>query len=176
MAEAEPKRSMAVKCEKHGLHYDSATQTGCVICRREAGGMAPARAAVAVPAPPAGTGPVRTPDAAAAGTAVAAVAAGAATPRGAMGPALLVAGLLVAAASVGLYALHSAVADYVKGMFGGGQPQLQTYEKDEQLERVQKELEELNRPGPAPEGLEPGVEPGFEEPGLEESGAEYEPD
>ncbi len=28
----------AVKCEKHGLHYNPATMDGCVICRREAGG------------------------------------------------------------------------------------------------------------------------------------------
>ncbi len=28
----------AVKCEKHGLHYDPSTMDGCVICRREAGG------------------------------------------------------------------------------------------------------------------------------------------
>lgn len=30
----------AVKCEKHGLHYNPATMDGCVICRREAGGGA----------------------------------------------------------------------------------------------------------------------------------------
>lgn len=30
--------TMAVKCEKHGLHYNPATMDGCVICRREAGG------------------------------------------------------------------------------------------------------------------------------------------
>ncbi|MEA2562537.1 MAG: hypothetical protein QOH06_4041 [Acidobacteriota bacterium] len=28
----------AVKCEKHGLHYNPSTMDGCVICRREAGG------------------------------------------------------------------------------------------------------------------------------------------
>ena len=28
----------AVKCEKHGLHYDPSRMDGCVICRREAGG------------------------------------------------------------------------------------------------------------------------------------------
>ncbi|HVG09424.1 MAG TPA: hypothetical protein VNM67_17095 [Thermoanaerobaculia bacterium] len=33
----------AVKCEKHGLHYNPATMDGCVICRREAGGSVPAR-------------------------------------------------------------------------------------------------------------------------------------
>jgi len=28
----------AVKCEKHGLHYNPSMTDGCVICRREAGG------------------------------------------------------------------------------------------------------------------------------------------
>lgn len=30
--------TVAVKCEKHGLHYDPSRMDGCVICRREAGG------------------------------------------------------------------------------------------------------------------------------------------
>ena len=38
----------AVKCEKHGLHYNPATMDGCVICRREAGG---GRTAVRTAAP-----------------------------------------------------------------------------------------------------------------------------
>jgi hypothetical protein len=32
------RQTTAVKCEKHGLHYNPATMDGCVICRREAGG------------------------------------------------------------------------------------------------------------------------------------------
>src|SRR5689334_15063359 len=35
--------TMVVKCEKHGLHYDSSKMDGCVICRREAGGAPAAR-------------------------------------------------------------------------------------------------------------------------------------
>lgn len=35
----------AVKCEKHGLHYNPATMDGCVICRREAGGGTAVRSA-----------------------------------------------------------------------------------------------------------------------------------
>ena len=39
MEPLEAKRpTMVVKCEKHGLHYDSSKMDGCVICRREAGG------------------------------------------------------------------------------------------------------------------------------------------
>ncbi len=30
-----PGRSALAKCEKHGLHYDPAKMSGCVICRRE---------------------------------------------------------------------------------------------------------------------------------------------
>lgn len=33
-----PKRASVLKCELHGLHYDSEKMSGCVICRREAGG------------------------------------------------------------------------------------------------------------------------------------------
>ena len=42
MEPLEAKRpTTVVKCEKHGLHYDSALMNGCVICRREAGGASP---------------------------------------------------------------------------------------------------------------------------------------
>lgn len=44
MEPLEAKRpTTVVKCEKHGLHYDSALMDGCVICRREAGGAPAAR-------------------------------------------------------------------------------------------------------------------------------------
>jgi hypothetical protein len=42
MEPLEAKRpTTVVKCEKHGLHYDSTLMNGCVICRREAGGASP---------------------------------------------------------------------------------------------------------------------------------------
>lgn len=42
----EAKRTtVAVKCEKHGLHYDPSRMDGCVICRREAGGGTAVRTA-----------------------------------------------------------------------------------------------------------------------------------
>jgi hypothetical protein len=45
-----PKRATTtVKCEKHGLHYDSATMSGCVLCRKEAGGGTVERPAAPVP-------------------------------------------------------------------------------------------------------------------------------
>ncbi|MCP4658810.1 MAG: hypothetical protein GY856_25645 [bacterium] len=42
------KATQIVKCEKHGLRYNAATQSGCVRCRREGGEAAragPVRAA-----------------------------------------------------------------------------------------------------------------------------------
>ena len=39
----------AVKCEKHGLHYDPSRMDGCVICRREAGGGGTAVRAASAP-------------------------------------------------------------------------------------------------------------------------------
>jgi len=37
------KPASVVKCEKHGLHYDSAKTSGCVVCRRESGELPPPR-------------------------------------------------------------------------------------------------------------------------------------
>ncbi len=45
-----PARRVAVKCERHGLHYNPATQTGCALCRREAAGGAAAAEAARGPA------------------------------------------------------------------------------------------------------------------------------
>ena len=39
----------AVKCEKHGLHYDPSKMDGCVICRREAGGGTAVRPVATAP-------------------------------------------------------------------------------------------------------------------------------
>src|SRR5438477_6813554 len=49
MAEGEPKASGGV-CATHGLRYDPASTTGCVICRREAAHDAAAPPAGATPA------------------------------------------------------------------------------------------------------------------------------
>ncbi len=54
MSEPNPEaqgRTPLAKCERHGLHYDPAKMTGCVICRREAqaeaGGPAPSSSSAA---------------------------------------------------------------------------------------------------------------------------------
>lgn len=83
----EKRPTTAVKCEKHGLHYNPATMDGCVICRREAGG---------------GTAPGRS-------------AAAAAAPSGSMGQALAVTAVLLLLTTACLYMLHSMVAGSFKG-------------------------------------------------------------
>lgn len=70
--------STVVKCEKHGLHYDSSKTTGCVICRREAGG----------------------------GTATMAARGAASAPRGSLGQALAVTAILLVLATACLYFVH----------------------------------------------------------------------
>jgi hypothetical protein len=91
------KRPTVVKCEKHGLHYDSATQTGCVICRREAG--QPARGAAA--AAPGG--------------------AATAAPGGSLGMALAMTALLLAGTAFGLLAAHEAVSRSLQRFMSPGE-------------------------------------------------------
>ncbi len=84
-----PKRSSTVvKCERHGLHYDSAKMAGCVICRREAGG----------------TGGI-------ASMANGSTAAGASAGSGSLGGALAVTALLLAATTGALFLTHSVLVD-----------------------------------------------------------------
>lgn len=84
-----PKRSSTVvKCERHGLHYDSAKMAGCVICRREAGGVAGV-----------------------AGVANGSAAAGSSAGSGSLGGALAVTALLLAATTGALFLTHSVLVD-----------------------------------------------------------------
>lgn len=89
--DVQPKRSSSVvKCEKHGLHYDSSTMSGCVICRREASGEA--------------TG-VRTATEAASGS---------------LGQALIVTLILLALTTGGLFFTHGLVAQRIKAWLPEG--------------------------------------------------------
>lgn len=88
--DAQPKRSSAVvKCEKHGLHYDSSTMSGCVLCRREAGGGA--------------TGVQRAVEA----------------QSGPLGQALLVTLILLALTTAGLYLTHGLLVKNFRDMMPG---------------------------------------------------------
>ena len=50
------KPASVVKCEKHGLHYDSSKTSGCVLCRRESGELPPPRPGGAAAAPAGSSG------------------------------------------------------------------------------------------------------------------------
>lgn len=144
-----PKRTSLAKCERHGLHYDPAKMSGCVICRREAGG--------ALPAPGLG--------AAEGGAQPAAFApSGGNSGTGSrLMPLLVAAGLCLGAGS-GLYVLHGAVGDYVRS--GGG---YSTYDLDNlekrrmrRLEEAMREINDVNRkPTGGTEG-EDDVAPGLD--------------
>lgn len=95
-ADLQPKRSSTVvKCEKHGLHYDSSTMSGCVICRREAGG-----------------GPTEASGSSGTRTVVEAKS-------GSLGQALLVTLGLLALTTAGLYLTHGMMVKHFKGMIPG---------------------------------------------------------
>lgn len=81
------RQTTAVKCEKHGLHYDPSRMDGCVICRREAGG----------------------------GTTAAVRTAASAAPSGSMGQALAVTALLLILTTACLYLVHGMVAESFQG-------------------------------------------------------------
>jgi hypothetical protein len=87
-----PKRSALAKCERHGLHYDPAKMSGCVICRREA-------------------------QAAGSGTTGYAPTAAVAPQRSLAGP-LLTAAALCFVAGLSLSLLHGAVASLFPGSGG----------------------------------------------------------
>ena len=80
-----------VKCEKHGLHYDSSKASGCVVCRREAGELPPSR--------PGG----------------AAAASGQASgSSGSLGAALAVTALLVSVTSFAMLLVHSQFTEWIR--------------------------------------------------------------
>jgi len=122
-------RAPLAKCEKHGLHYDPAKMTGCVICRREAqaeaGGAAPK---LDTHMPPR---------------------------RSLLGPLLVTAALCLGAAFA-LYSLHDAVADLFPGS-GSTQeaPQL-TAPQQKQLDQALRELTGGN-PTEMTTGIEGGL-------------------
>lgn len=111
-----------VKCEKHGLHYDSAKASGCVICRRESGELPPVR--------PAG-----------------AAASSAAGSSGSLGAALAVTAVLVVAATFAMQMVHS---QFIEWLQNTGNPSAfetgNTYQQ-QQVDGVMKELEDQRGEG-----------------------------
>jgi len=124
-----------VKCEKHGLHYDSARQSGCVICRREAGELPGAPAAAA-----------------------ARPAAGVDGPRGSIGAALAVTAVLIAVAAFAMLPVHATFIEWLRGR--ENQNAFETAasrHNQKQMEGALKELKEQSSGGGAvrPPGDEP---------------------
>lgn len=145
-----PKRTSLVKCERHGLHYDPAKMSGCVICRREAGGALPAPS-VDVPGATVGAVP---------GVAAAAVGG---SGSGSLAAPLLVAAGLCLGMAFALYELHGAVGAYVRtggGYTGEEMPEVST----DQSRQMEEALKELNDVGGTPEtsaAEDDAVEPDF---------------
>jgi hypothetical protein len=96
---AASKPSRLVKCEQHGLHYDPEKMSGCVICRREAGGSAPRATPIGY------------------GNGASATSAGA--PSG-LGLHLGIAAALCLAGGFALFSAHSAISAVLGGSAVGG--------------------------------------------------------
>ncbi len=130
-----PKRTSLAKCERHGLHYDPAKMSGCVICRREAGG--------ALPRPPTG-----------ASAAPAGVRAGAAGDSSSYTAPLLVAAGLCLGLGIALFGLHGAVAGYVRtaGGFGGSELPEMSPPQGPQMKEALRELNDLGGMSEASDG------------------------
>ncbi|HBL28272.1 MAG TPA: hypothetical protein DD490_15665 [Acidobacteria bacterium] len=116
--------STVVKCEKHGLHYDSAKTGGCVVCRRESGELPPHR-----------------PGAAAAGS-------------GSLPAALAVTGVLVAATTLGMQMLHGTFTTWLRETGNPSAYESGNTYQQQQMDGVLQELKEQGGDdgAPLPEG------------------------
>jgi hypothetical protein len=124
-----------LKCEKHGLHYDSAKASGCVVCRRESGELPPLR--------PGG----------------AAVASGRASgSSGSLGAALAVTVVLVGVATFAMQMVHTQFTEWIRNT--GNSSALEggnTYQQ-KQMDGVLQELKDQSGETdvPAEDGEEEG--------------------
>lgn len=112
-----------VFCERHGLHYNSAKVSGCVVCRREAGEV---------------IGPEPVPAAAAAGPR--------AEPSVPMATALGLAAALIAASSIALVQVHEIAVSAFQGFTGQFAAEVAASEELSEQERAA--LEELGLADP----------------------------
>jgi hypothetical protein len=125
-------RTPLAKCEKHGLHYDPAKMTGCVICRREA---LAAGTGGALPSP--AVDPLSPPS------------------RSLLGP-LLVTAALCFGAGFAFYLLHGAVANLFPGSGSTPEAPQLTAPQQKQLDQALRELT-----GGNPPGMTTGIEGGL---------------
>lgn len=112
-----------VKCEKHGLHYDSAKTSGCVVCRRESGELPPVRPGGAAAASSAASGS-----------------------SGSLGAALAVTAVLVLGATFAMQLVHT---EFIKWLRDTGNPSafepgvgVATTYQQEQMDGALKELKD----------------------------------
>ena len=110
--EGQGKPATVVKCEKHGLHYDSAKFSGCIRCRREAGELPPPGAGASAPA----------------------------QPKGALGPALGVTFLLLALTAFVLHTLHLQIVGSIKSMRAGSALASPADRDMQQIEREMRQM------------------------------------
>lgn len=151
-------------CEKHKLRFDPETQTGCVLCRREAGQVSPS--AGAPPPTPVEAGaerplPAIAPVRAAPAPAVAPPAAAAPEPTEIARP-LAIAALIWLVSAVVLYGIHARLAaNFLYGETGANEASLGVLDDDAeavrpgagtavgQTEAVLDEIAKLNQDGDA---------------------------
>lgn len=84
------KPTSVVKCEKHGLHFDSSKTSGCVLCRRESGELSPPRPGAA------------------------AAASSASGSSGSLGLALAVAAVLVGMTAFAMQSVHTRFLEWIQ--------------------------------------------------------------
>lgn len=108
------KPTSVVKCEKHGLHYDSAKTSGCIVCRRESGELPPPRTN----------------------------SASAAKPSGSLGAALGVTAVLVAMTAFAMQMVHTQFQEWLRNTGNPSAYETGSTYQQKQMDGVMKELEE----------------------------------
>lgn len=110
------KSTSVVKCEKHGLHYDSAKTSGCVVCRRESGELPPTRPAAAASAPSGSSG--------------------------SLGMALAVTAVLIGVAAFAMQLVHGQFQTWLRDTGNPSAYQTGTTYQQKQMDGVLKEMKE----------------------------------
>ena len=111
-----------VKCEKHGLHYDSAKTSGCVVCRRESGELPPVRPGGAAAASSPATGS-----------------------SGSMGAALAVTAVLVVMTTFAMQIVHTQFIEWLRNTGNFSPLQMGNSYQQQQMQGVMKELEKQSK-------------------------------
>ncbi|HYU32201.1 MAG TPA: hypothetical protein VEW48_08555 [Thermoanaerobaculia bacterium] len=110
------KPASVVKCEKHGLHYDSVKTSGCVLCRRESGELPPPRPGAAPAAASSATGS-----------------------SSSLGRALAVTGVLVVVTAFAMQMVYGQFQEWLRNTGSSSAQTGATYQQ-KQMEGVLKEL------------------------------------